>query len=65
MKYTHATMGRKPLGKDRYNITCPPKVMADFDAAVAAQGKTRSDVLADLMREYAKKHPASAPPKRK
>ena len=45
-------MGRKPLGKQAYQFTCPPKLMKEFDRLAESQGLTRSDLIVSLMREH-------------
>jgi hypothetical protein len=45
-------MGRKPLGKEAYQFTCPPKLMEQFDKLASSRGLTRSDLLVMLMREH-------------
>lgn len=56
-------MGRKKLGKEAYQFTCPPKLMEQFDKDASAQGLTRSDLLVMLMREHLAKRPPAARPK--
>ena len=48
-------MGRKPLGKQKYHLTCPPDLMKRFDALAASLGTTRSDLLVMMIRDRVNK----------
>lgn len=45
-------MGRKPLGKERVDITLPKDLKKQLQDAATEDGKTLSDLIADLGREY-------------
>jgi metal-responsive CopG/Arc/MetJ family transcriptional regulator len=45
-------MGRKPLGKERINITLPKGMPKELMDAASLLGKDRSDLIADIAREY-------------
>lgn len=50
-----AFMGRKKLGKDRINITLPAGMADELLAAANEEGRDRSDVIAELARDYLRK----------
>ena len=52
MATTIQRMGRKPLGKDRINITLPKGMAQQLIDAAAEEGRDRSDLIAELAREY-------------
>lgn len=54
MIYTRS-MGRKPLGKDRVDITLPKGMKEQLQDVATAEGKTLSDLIADLAREFLKR----------
>lgn len=48
-------MGRKPLGKERCDITLPKGMKAELMEAAQTEGKTLSDLFAEWGREYLRK----------
>lgn len=54
MIYARA-MGRKPLGKERVDITLPKGMKEQLQQAATDEGKTLSDLIADLARDYLKR----------
>jgi metal-responsive CopG/Arc/MetJ family transcriptional regulator len=54
MIYTKS-MGRKPLGKERVDITLPKGMKEQLQEAATDAGKTLSDLIADIARDYLKK----------
>jgi metal-responsive CopG/Arc/MetJ family transcriptional regulator len=44
-------MPRPSLGKVKYTATISPELLAGLDAVAQALGKTRSDVLEELVRK--------------
>jgi metal-responsive CopG/Arc/MetJ family transcriptional regulator len=59
MDYTRR-MGRKALGKERINITLPKGMADELLEAAAKDGRDRSDLIAELAREYLQKRRSSA-----
>lgn len=53
-------MGRKPLGKERVDITLPKGMKEQLQEAATTDGKTLSDLVADLAREFLKKRERAA-----
>lgn len=62
MIYTHR-MGRKPLGKKRLNISLPPNMVTELTEAAAEQGRDRSDLIAQIVREYLHRRRVQRKPK--
>lgn len=54
MPYTRR-MGRKALGKDRINITLPKGMAQEMIDVAAEDGRDRSDVIAELCRDWLRK----------
>jgi metal-responsive CopG/Arc/MetJ family transcriptional regulator len=48
-------MGRKPLGKERLDITLPKGMKEQLQEIATAEGQTLSDLFADLAREFLRK----------
>lgn len=55
-------MGRKPLGKIRWQVTIPAEIAASFDASVP-NGKNRNDILELAILAYLKKRKSAAKPR--
>ena len=54
MPYTRR-MGRKALGKERFNITLPKGMGQEMIDAAKEEGRDRSDVIAELCRDWLRK----------
>jgi metal-responsive CopG/Arc/MetJ family transcriptional regulator len=52
-------MGRKPLGKERVDITLPKGMKEQLQQAATDDGKTLSDLIADLARDFLKRRERS------
>jgi len=48
-------MGRKPLGKERVDITLPKGMKEQLQDVATEEGKTLSDLIADIAREFLKR----------
>jgi metal-responsive CopG/Arc/MetJ family transcriptional regulator len=48
-------MGRKKLNKRQISITLQPEVADELLLAAAEEGRDRSDLIAELAREYLRK----------
>ena len=50
-------MARPALGKTKYTATMSPDLLAQFDEAAKAIGRTRSDVIEELVRKFVQRQP--------
>lgn len=48
-------MGRKPLGRERVDITLPKGMKHLLQKVATGDGKTLSDLIAELARDFLKK----------
>lgn len=59
MIYTQL-MGRKPLGRERVDITLPKGMKRKLQEIAESDGKTLSELMAGIMRDYLLKRERSA-----
>jgi metal-responsive CopG/Arc/MetJ family transcriptional regulator len=57
-------MPRPSLGKVKYTATIAPELLVGLDAAAQALGKTRSDLIEELVRRFLQRQPALTKAKR-